>query len=278
MHPITNLIKFIQNPARIVQNDNKINLIKHIFAYVFFGLTITVAVNMLVALVTPSEVNDVQSRIDLTTNSNQIIFGIFAIFLAPIYEEIIFRGIISKSGNGLKRFYLFIIIFIITFFLFQNKPLSSLLIGLNKIIFPIGVFIFSILMSLFLPIKQIYKPWIFNALVYAQAIIFALIHISNTQYNTRASLILIPFFIMNQLYLGFVNAYLASRFGILKAMFAHFINNLIATLLVLSATIQGNLPLSIVLGLTSVSVLLYSMYCFTSLTLKSYLERKKFKI
>ena len=273
-HPLTILYNFIKNPSDFSKDNVNINVVKHIFAYIFFGITSSVLIQILIFLVTPSQSSDIQSKIDISKTSEFITIAITAVLLAPFYEEFIFRGLVSKSKLIYKRIFLFFVVLLFFALLSNFAPISSLLFGIWKLWLPLPLIFISILIATFAPIDKLYNPTPFNALVHLQALCFGLAHINNSQYNSSKALFIIPFLILNQLYLGYVHAYLASRFGITKAILSHFINNFIGIGFLAAATLLDNKILAISSGILAFGVYFYAFYCFVTLTISSYKNYK----
>jgi hypothetical protein len=278
MHPLKELLTFIKDPSYIFINNKKENIVNKIFAFIFFGITLTIFVNSIVFLITPSTSSNIETNLKLENNSDIISFAISAIFFAPVVEEILFRGIVAKSRLYAKRIFLFLIIFYLLFLLSQLSVVSSMIVGLLRLYLPIILLVSSLLFAFIFPIRILYTSTFYSILVYLQAVSFAIMHIGNTRFNNLQSLILIPFLIMNQLYLGFLNAYLASRYGISKAIFSHFLNNFISVLIVIASTIKENELVRLFCLLLSLTAFGYSFYCFFDITSKSYKNSNKLKL
>jgi hypothetical protein len=273
-HPLTILINFIKNPSDFSNDNTKVDINRHIFAYIFFGITTTVLLNLIIFLVTPSQSTDVQSKLDISRTYDFISIGIQAVFFAPFYEEVLFRGLVSRSRLGIKRVFLFFVVLSFFALLTNVAIFSSILFGITKIYYIVSIMAISLLIAFFAPIEELYKPTIFNFLVNAQALLFAIAHINNSQFNSSKALLIIPFLIINQLYLGYVHAYLASRFGLIRAMQSHFINNFIAIGILAATTYSENKIVAIIAGILGLGLLVYCCYCFITITIKSYIESK----
>jgi membrane protease YdiL (CAAX protease family) len=273
-HPLTILINFIKNPSDFSRDNTKVNINKHIFAYIFFGITTTILLNLFIFLITPSQATDIQSKIDISKTNDFITIAILAVLLAPFYEEFLFRGLVSRSRLAFKRVYLFFVVFALFALLTNVSFFSSLLFGIYKLIFICSIFAMSLIIAFFAPIEQFYKPKPFNFLVHFQAFLFAIVHINNSQYNSSQALFIIPFLIINQLYLGYVHAYLASRFGIMRAIQSHFINNFIGVGFLAAGTLIENKILAITSGILALFLFTYCFYCFITLSIKSYADSK----
>jgi membrane protease YdiL (CAAX protease family) len=273
-HPLTILINFIQNPADFSRDNTKVNINKHIFAYVFFGITATVFLNLVIFLVTPSQHSDIQSKIDISRTYDFFNIAILAVLLAPFYEEFIFRGLVSRSSLQVKRVFLCLVILVLFALLTNFAPVSTQLFGVWKLLAPIPLIIIAVLIAFLAPIDKLYNPIPYNILVHFQAFCFAIIHINNSQFNSSKALLIIPFLIINQLYLGYVHAYLASRFGITKAILSHFINNFIGVGALAASTLIENKWIAITSGILALFMYTYAFFCFITITINSYKNSK----
>ncbi len=273
-HPLSILINFIKNPADFSKDNVKVDINKHVFAYIFFGITTTIFLNLLVFLVTPSQHTDFQSKIDISKTNDFYNVAIMAVLIVPFYEEYIFRGLVSRSSIQVKRVFLFFILLVLSAFLINFAPISTQLFGIWKLLAPIPLVIIAALVAFLAPIDNLYEPGPYKIMVHLQAFAFALVHISNTQFNSTKALLIIPFLIINQLYLGYVHAYLASRFGITKAILSHFINNFIGVGFLAAQTLTENKSIAVLSGILGLLMYTYAFFCFVQLSIKSYIKNK----
>jgi hypothetical protein len=139
---------------------------------------------------------------------------------------------------------------------------------------PIPLIITAVLIAFLAPIDKLYNPVPYNVMVHVQAFCFAIIHINNSQFNSSKALLIIPFLIINQLYLGYVHAYLASRFGITKAILSHFINNFIGVGALAASTLIENKWIAITSGILALFMYTYAFFCFITITINSYKNSK----
>ena len=149
-------------------------------------------------------------------------------FLAPFYEEIIFRALLKFNR---KNLYLFI-------------PTISVLIAYSlyrsNIIF---VVIFSILLSLVLfalifssiPAIRKYISEKYKYFFYLSAILFGLMHITNFKGQISVLIIFSPFLVSPQLFMGTILAYIRTKNGLIYSMLFHLAINI--TPLILSGKI-----------------------------------------
>jgi membrane protease YdiL (CAAX protease family) len=273
MHPLTILRKFIISPSTYIKEvDNKTQL-RHIFSYVFFGLMMSLSIIMLVAYVNPSQYNNISSKLE-TNSYNEILSFLALALFAPVYEELIFRGLVAKASPALKRVFLAIFVFVFLFSLTVFPFFTSIVKGYSSLAYIISIIPLTFIITFVTPINWLYNKRFFVWFVYLNSIVFALIHISNNNYKTFESFLLAPFLIVNQLYLGFVASYLASRYGITRAILLHLINNSISALLAASALLSEHRVEQIVCGLLSLTLLITSAVCFFYETITAYKASK----
>jgi membrane protease YdiL (CAAX protease family) len=273
MHPLIILWGFIKDPTAYIQElDNK-TLLRHIFSYVFVGLVMSYSILAGLAYLTPAQMNNVSYKVE-NNSYNEIMGFIVTVLVAPFYEELFFRGILAKASESLKRFYYFIFLFTVLFSLTQFAPLTQLLKGFPIIGYGIMLVPFSLVLSIITPTKWLYSKLLFRWLVYVTAITFAAVHLGNYNYKTWENVLISPFLIVNQLYLGFVTAYLASRYGLSRSILVHFINNAITVFLASSLTIGNYWLEKSVFLFISLTLFLTAMYCFLVETAASYRKSK----
>jgi membrane protease YdiL (CAAX protease family) len=277
MHPLTILRKFIISPSSYIKEVDNKTLIRHIFSYVFFGLMMSISIIMLVAYVNPNQYGNISSKIETNSYNEVISFLALALF-APVYEELIFRGLAAKASPALKRVFLAIFVFVFLFSLTLFPFFTSLVRGYSSLAYIISILPLTFIITFVTPINWLYNKRFFVWFVYLSSLVFGLIHISNNNYKTFESFLLAPFLIVNQLYLGLVASYLASRYGITKAILLHLINNSISALLAVSAQLSGHLFEQVTFGLLSLGLFVTSAVCFFYETIVAYKKSKSIEL
>ena len=166
---------------------------------------------------------------DITSKKNSYVFLVTAMVLVPVFEEIVFRLLLTKYN---KRFITISLSLIIGSFLTKGFP--GYLLNIKSIyIYNLMSFAYPICFALpffvianrikfdFKLIWDRYYPVIF----YFITIIFALTHISTLTISNEHYLFL-PILILPFIVLGIALGYIRTRLGILYAIFFHFLFNL----------------------------------------------------
>ncbi len=275
MHPLAILLKFIKNPYNPIENLKTYQVVKHLFAYVFFGITSNVIIFGIIQAVAPSKaVENVSPAITVNNWSEAWVFIIQAVLLAPLVEEFLFRGPISKGSTVFKKISFSFALFLLLFVLQSIQITATKILGYNKLAFLIAAIVIGLAVPLLISNKAYNSPRFTNIYIYLQAIIFALFHINNTNFSSSFAYILAPFLILNQLYLGFVTALVARNYGFMKAVLLHLINNFISVLIVVALSIDGNILIRITLAILAISAYLYGLWAFLDETFIHYKSNK----
>jgi hypothetical protein len=230
--PLAILVQFLKNPSKFTPTIPRDKINQHIFAYIFFGIAVSGFLNTILALIFSKQYESILGLSDKFSMLPLPVLAFLLLIYAPFVEELVFRGPLAKGSMIVKRVWLFLITF--------GFSLSALLFVVHRLttfnldfanfalLATLGAGSFAMIIAILLPIQLMFKPKVFNTLMYLQAIAFGLIHIGNYTFSYSALYIFIPFLICNQLYMGFVNGYLSSKYVITKSILSHFINNLFA--------------------------------------------------
>jgi hypothetical protein len=140
-------------------------------------------------------------------NSKFELYAFAAIIIAPILEELVFRGIFSKT----KLLRIFSLITLPSFVFYIADGFLT-----YATIF--AYFVFSMLYIL----KN--KPKVFPIMFLLNSVLFSLAHYKITDFSSLFSSV--PFFI--QFSLGLILIWIIINFGLLRAILFHFLWNLIA--------------------------------------------------
>jgi Type II CAAX prenyl endopeptidase Rce1-like len=276
MHPLALLFKFLKNPSTLLPNLDSRSIIKHLFAYVFFGLTLSVGTIGLISILAPSNaVDNVSPKLTVNTWAEGWNIIISAVVFAPIIEEFLFRGPISKAGPIFRKICFAIGLFLLLFFLQSMQITATRILGFNKFAFLMAAVVIGVAVPLLINNKVYTSNKFTNGLVYFQAILFALFHVNNTNFGSAFAYILAPFLILNQLYLGFVCGLVAKNYGYIRAVMLHMINNFIAVFFLVALSVNDNTPLRIILGILAASAYLFGCWAFLDETFVYYKNRKK---
>lgn len=271
-HPLTILADFIKRPTVELSDLRRKDLIIHIFAYVFFGITLTIITHLVINIFFGSN-NQIDNN-NISLSYNEIRNSIQTVLIASVVEEVIFRGLIAKATEKMRRFYLFCFLFMLVYQALLFAPITNNVPAINIVYFVIAVIPILVIIVFFLPTRLINNKKVFTLLVYLSAFVFSLSHITNYNVSNNSNYLLLPFYLMNQLYLGFVTAYLASRYSLYYAILAHFLNNFIV-IFVTSGLVLNNMYYEKYIYLSfGVFTYLVAMFFFAKLTAQAYLRSK----
>ncbi len=149
-------------------------------------------------------------------------------FLAPFYEEIIFRSLLRFNK---KNLYLFIptISALIAYSLYRSNIIFVIIFSilLSLVLFAL---IFSGILSIQKYISKKYKYFF-----YLSAILFGLMHLTNFKGQISVLIIFSPFLVSPQLFMGAILAYIRTKNGLIYSMLFHLAINI--TPLILSGKI-----------------------------------------
>lgn len=178
--------------------------------------------------------------IDVSIQKNLLSTIVAAVIVAPILEELIFRGWLGKNRLVLAGSF-FLVLCILGLFLLPKISLG----GLYGIAFGVSYMVMIFVLSLVILFSKHFRSNItnfvtnhFRLFFYLSAILFGMAHISN---NTmlREFWYLTPLFALPQLWGGLVLGYIRTRFGILYSILTHFINNLFAVSILILTQISS---------------------------------------
>ena len=202
-------IKFITNPTEIEEvRDNKL-IIVSLFGIYLLGAILLAAVASIICKI---------FSINHTTLIMPLKLVLIGIFLAPIYEEILFRLLLRFSVKNYFIFFNTLFLLTVTSFLYQKYiffiALLSILI-LSLIIY----FIVKSNNNFFTRIK-------FKYYFYTTTLLFGLIHLFNFSGNNYAIIIFSIVLVSPQIFLGLILGYIRMKYGILYSIFFHMIVNM----------------------------------------------------
>ena len=167
-------------------------------------------------------------------------FLLAAAILAPLIEELLFRGWISK-----KR-WLFAILFpvhvlavgwtVATLVFYRNfeiNPLLCFFVGLGISIVFLIAWIIKMTSDAIdkKPLFATLKPWIFTTIIWYSALIFGFAHSSNW-IEVGQFWYLVPLLVIPQLIGGISLVFIRIRLGLQYSIMGHFILNLLGTILI----------------------------------------------
>ena len=230
--PLAILLQFLKNPSKFNSTvpDNMIN--KHIYSYIFLGIFVSLFLNGILSSVFAKQYLMLNPGDKLYVDLPVIMSSFLTLAFAPIIEELLFRGPLAKGSMVIKRVWLFLITYVMSltallYFVHANTQYNLDFVYFGLLIFG-APFCFALIIAIIFPMKLLFKPFVFNSIMYIQAIAFGLSHITNYTYTDYALYFFVPFLIINQMFMGFYNGYLSSKYGIAKSIMAHILNNFFA--------------------------------------------------
>jgi len=143
---------------------------------------------------------------------------LLVVFLAPIYEEIIFRGLLVFKRKNLVLF--FIVSAILLFIsIFRQKYIVAIVLA--------SLIVFLISSLVVFGVKRM-KGFIdnrFAVFYYSSSVLFGLIHIFNFSGNVKYMIIFAIFLTAPQIIMGFVNGFLRIKYGLIYSIIFHIFVN-----------------------------------------------------
>jgi len=153
---------------------------------------------------------------DYQLNSNRSI--LIAVFLAPIYEEILLRSLLIFRNKYIHLFVIVSAIFAI-FSMIERYAISAIIFFVLLLILLILIYIFS-KKTIELFIKQ-YFIWFF----YFSVFLFGFLHITIFSGDYFKIILIAPILVGPQIVLGFILGYIRMNYGLRYSILFHFMIN-----------------------------------------------------
>lgn len=151
----------------------------------------------------------------MTIKVSFFVFSFFAVIIAPIFEEIIFRGIFT-TNNYLKKTSIVFSVFIGLILFYINYNIASTIFLLTLILLN-----FYIYKNTNLTFYQEYL------LVISNAFLFGFVHYKISDFESINNSI----FVLSQISIGFLLIWITKNFGLVKSMIVHSLFNFSLVLL-----------------------------------------------
>lgn len=170
------------------------------------------------------------------SQTSQFNFFLEVIILAPVLEEIAFRGILQRSGSIIKLalsmiFYLSVCkIFRLDFYSISIQ--TAPVIGIASLILLIPQ---SYMISV---TKKLNKPLVHRCMLWISALLFAFWHYYNHDFS-EARIQTIAMTLLPHVLSGLIFSWTSLRFGLQWSLSLHIINNLVPVLMTLAADYLG---------------------------------------
>ncbi len=207
---MTRLLTYLKNPIYCKNKKPKANYFLFLIV-LYIGTTIPIASFAFLTL----KFFNIEHSIFTDLTTNKILIGVF---LAPIYEEVLFRSLLKFKKQNLILF-ISLIIVLIGYYVFRSE-----------VEFVIGFSIFLIIVILITGLysRKNIENFIskkFKYFFYASAIIFGLLHATN--FTGNVYLIIGFSFILGgpQIILGLILGFIRMKYGLIYSILFHFIIN-----------------------------------------------------
>lgn len=142
---------------------------------------------------------------------------ILGLFIAPIFEELLFRLNLVINKKNLIGF-LITCLFLAIFFFFKGS-------NLKLILFISILLIFLIILIYFTQYKLIIISN-YRFIFYSTAILFGLLHIFNYSGITTSNIVWTPLLVIPQIIMGLLLGYLRVTYGFIYAVICHSLINI----------------------------------------------------
>ncbi len=247
---ISSLLAYIKKPDYniAVVDQPFLKKLSDIIKYWSLGIVLAfLAAILSAAFLNNIGVDDSQNILqDFFANSSIYTVVLIVFFIGPINEELTFRLGLRYSPFKFSYAFTFLLFLFLESLMASNVRfeqvidamvnalgifyfLALLLFGLATVGFLLGLLISKTILSK--KIEKFYQnnfPFIF----YSLTILFAAIHFFNFA-NSKDLLLVLPFLVAPQLFLGFILAFIRMRYSILWSIFYHFFHNALAALPIL---------------------------------------------
>lgn len=208
--PIGLFLKFIKNPYSSI--NKTVPSVKYFDGILLIFLPLVILENILLYLI-GSDLN----KMKLSFEFDNYFFFLHIIFLAPIFEEMIFRYCL----NGNRRNILFSSISSFLYVVLRSKFFTNDFLYVDYILIIISL----ILLSLYL-LNPLLRKNLLRTLFYSLTFVFAALHI----FNYKISIDYLPIIFISVLtysILGFAFAFYRLKHSFIKALKFHIIYNLL---------------------------------------------------
>jgi membrane protease YdiL (CAAX protease family) len=165
----------------------------------------------------------------ITSKENSYIFLLTAMILGPIFEELVFRLMLTQYNKQLISISLSLLLgYLLTihfdFYLLNIK--SGYIYSFMAYIYPVcfAIPFYIIAQHLKLDLKKSWNRY-YPIIFYTITIIFALMHIPTLTIN-KSHYLFIPVLILPFIVIGITLGFIRTRLGIIHAMIFHFLLNL----------------------------------------------------
>ncbi len=143
---------------------------------------------------------------------------IMGMILAPIYEEILFRGLLKFDKKNVLTFIITILL-LTTFSIYNDKYTIAIILSIILFLV-VGIYMSSNINSVSNFIKKHFKYFF-----YASSLFFGLIHITNFSGNINILIGLSIILTLPQTISGLIFGYARMKYGLIYSIILHIINN-----------------------------------------------------
>jgi len=203
-------IDYIKNPTVISRSvSNRVNIIILFVLYIFGALFLAMIASVICKIFS----------IEHSMHTLSLRLMLIAIFVAPIYEEFLFRLLLRPSTKNYILFVATVFILTIISFLYGTIIFFSIL---------LGVLLLSLVMY-FMGDRS--RNYIFNKInfkysFYFSTLFFGLMHLSNFTGNAYIISLFAILLVGPQILLGLILGYIRMRFGLIFSIIFHAVVNL----------------------------------------------------